>query len=122
MSKNLECSSRGDKRFSAFYAKLKKYGNQSIETIYQNSKRTEDGRIPGKGRKVAYVVWANKKYPPTVLSKLYEKLWRQYFVENPELLEYAKQFDTFTDMFKGRAINCQADIIAKIVEEERRLK
>lgn len=114
---NLECSSRGDKRFSAFYAKLKKYDNKSIEYLYQNSKRTKEGFVPGKGRKVDYVVWEGNKYKPTVLTKLYEKLWRIYFIENPELLEYAKQFDTFTDMFRGKAINCQADVIAKLVKE-----
>lgn len=114
---NLECSSKGDKRFSAFYARIKKYNNQSIEALYQNSKRTKDGSIPGKGKKVDYMVWNNKKYKPSSLSKLYEHLWRVYFKENPKLLEYACQFDTFTDMFRGHCINCQADVIAKLVKE-----
>ena len=115
--KTLECSSRGDKRFSAFYARLKKYNNQSIETIYQNSKRTKDGKIPGKGKKVDYMLWEGKKYTPDCLSGLYEYLWKVYFKENPNLLEYAKQFDEFTDMFRGHCINCQADVIKKIVKE-----
>jgi hypothetical protein len=39
----LECSSRGDRRFSAFAARIKSRGNKSIEEIYQAAKRFEDG-------------------------------------------------------------------------------
>ena len=39
----LECSSRGDKRFSAFYARLEAYDNQTIESIYQAAKVFEGG-------------------------------------------------------------------------------
>jgi len=34
----MECSSKGDKRFSAFYARVKFYGNKTIEDLYQGSK------------------------------------------------------------------------------------
>lgn len=34
----LECSSAGDKRFSAYFAKLRSYGGKSIEEIYQSAK------------------------------------------------------------------------------------
>lgn len=38
--KVLECSSKGDKRLSAFYAKINLFGNyNSIENHYQLSKR-----------------------------------------------------------------------------------
>lgn len=52
----LECSSRGDKRFSAFYARIKKYGNKTIEELYQAAKVFEDGSTgltwrEAKGRK-----------------------------------------------------------------------
>ena len=36
----LECSSRGNKAFSAFYARLKAYGNKSIEEIALTMNRT----------------------------------------------------------------------------------
>jgi len=39
----LECSSKGYKRFSAFYANIKCLNNRSIEYIYQASKIFEDG-------------------------------------------------------------------------------
>lgn len=121
---NLECSSRGDKRFSAFYARLKKFNGKSIEEIYQNSKRDENGNIPGKGRKVYCMAWEGKYYKPELLSRLYKYLWKVYFEENPNLLEYASKFDTFTDMFRGKCINCQADVIRDLVKEykEREVK
>lgn len=34
----LECSSKGDKRFSAFYARLKSKDNRPIEDLYQSHK------------------------------------------------------------------------------------
>ena len=114
---NLECSSKGDKRFSAFYARIKKYGNRSIEEIYQNSKRDEYNRVPGKGKKVKYMFWEGKYYSPKHLSNLYSFLWKIYFEENPSLLEYASKFDTFTDMFRGKSINCQADVISYLVKK-----
>lgn len=39
----LECSSKGDKRFSAFYAQIQSRNNKSIEEIYQAPKVFEDG-------------------------------------------------------------------------------
>lgn len=52
----LECSSKGDKRFSAFYAWLRCYGGKSIEEICQAAKIFEDGSTgltwkQAKGRK-----------------------------------------------------------------------
>ena len=42
-------------------------------------------------------------------------LWVRYLDENPELVEYAKGFDTFSDMFRGKSVNCQADVIRDYV-------
>lgn len=39
----LECSSHGDRRFSAFVARIKARGNRSIEDIYQAAKVFENG-------------------------------------------------------------------------------
>jgi len=39
----LECSSRGDRRFSAFSARIRQRGNRSIEALYQAAKIFEDG-------------------------------------------------------------------------------
>lgn len=114
----LYCDSRGDSRFSAFYAYVIIDGKKdSIESFYQNAKRDVNGNIPGKGKPFSYFIWKGKKYKKEGISKLYENLWRLYFKQNPELLDYACQFDTFIDRFRGKARNCQADVIAKIVKE-----
>jgi hypothetical protein len=52
----LECSSKGDKRFSAFYARIKAKKNKSIEELYQAFKIFDDGSTgldwrEAKGRK-----------------------------------------------------------------------
>jgi hypothetical protein len=39
----LECSSAGDKRFSAYYARIRRLGNRSIEELYQAKKMFKDG-------------------------------------------------------------------------------
>ena len=47
----LECSSKGDKRFSALYAKVKVFGvYDSIENHYQNCKRDINNQVVGKGK------------------------------------------------------------------------
>lgn len=66
----LECSSRGDVRFSAFYARPANLGGQSIEEAYQALKRFADGTTglswrAAKGRRAtnheecesAYIQW-----------------------------------------------------------------
>lgn len=117
-NKVLYCDSRGDKRFSALYAKVNLNGViDSIENHYQNCKRDELGNIPGKGKPVSYMVYQDKKLPASKLSDFYKYLWKLYFIENPDLLEYASKFNEFIDRFKGKAINCQADVIRDLVKE-----
>lgn len=116
----LICDSRGDKRFSAFHACVNIDGKvSSIESLYQNAKRDENGNIPGKGKPFSYFIWKGKKYKKEGISKLYENLWKLYFKQNPELFEYACQFDMFIDRFGGECVNCQADVIEKLVKESR---
>lgn len=100
----LECSSRGDKRFSAFYARIKARGNKSIEDIYQASKVFEDGSTnlswrEAKGRKAVNQEIANK---------LYSQLWDEYISENPYLLEIIKNASGLSDMFGQPGNCCQA--------------
>jgi len=106
----LECSSKGDKRFSAFYARLERYGGKSIEEIYQARKVFDDGS--------SGLSWKEAKGREPVNKEdvrlLYEYLWLIYFEENPHLLEVIKQFDGFTDMFGQAGHCCQAEEIYKI--------
>ena len=92
---------------------------KSIETWYQQAKRDANGNVPGKGKRVAYMLnpFNGNKLPAECLTAFYNTLWIRYFNANPNLLEYAKRFDTFSDMFRGKCINCQADVIAKCVKD-----
>lgn len=97
----LECSYRGDKRFSAFYAKV---NGKSIEDQYQAAKVFEDGSTglswkEAKGR---------KPINHDEVSKLYKDLWRQYLEKNYALLMGLKQASGLSDMFGQEGHNCQA--------------
>ena len=99
--KNLECSSRGDKRFSAFYAVI---NGRSIEELYQSCKRDSKGNPVRKGQYVDHCIIRNIKYTPDYLTPYYRYLWYIYLKNNPELVKYASQFNSFSDMFRGKAL------------------
>lgn len=102
----LECSSRGDKRFSAFFAKV---NGSTIEQIYQSSKIINGKRVDD-WRKAKGVKADNH----AELTKLYEALWQQYFQENPELYNIILEYNGFSDMFGQKGHVCQAEEIFKI--------
>src|ERR1700727_2419475 len=84
----LECSSRGDKRFSAFHARLRdpRRKGLSIEELYQASKVFADGSTglswrEAKGRRAVNA---------DVCASFYSMLWDEYIAENPELLAVLK--------------------------------
>lgn len=117
--KTLECSSAGDRRFSAFYAKVKFDGAlDTIENHYQRCKRNIAGHVAGKGHRVDHVILFNKRFEPSILTPFYRYLWYIYLKGNPELVAYARQFNNFTDKFRGKAINCQADCVKAFVERD----
>ncbi len=119
--KVLECSSRGDRRFSSLFANVTIKGKeQSIEVWYQNAKRTADGKKAGKGRPFDHIIcpFTGDKLPAGEAENLYKGLWITYLSKNPDLVAYAKGFDAFHDMFSGKnTMNCQADIIAAYVRD-----
>lgn len=123
--KILECSSKGDKRFSAMYATVEYADvNDTIENHYQSSKRfLVNGEYiqlspqEAKGKKVDACCVFDELYTPELLTAFYKWLWLKYLTDNKELLEYAKTFDDYNDMFKGKAINCQADVIREICND-----
>lgn len=114
----LYCDSKGDKRYSALYAKVTINGiTDTIENFYQKCKRDKNGKIPGKGKPVDHIILNGTKHPASKLSEYYEELWRLYFKENPDLLEEASNYKEFKDRFKGKSINSQENVISKLVEE-----
>ncbi len=106
----LECSTRGDKRFSAFCAMV---NGKSIEEQYQAAKIFEDGSTG--------LSWKNAKGRKAVnaeeCSLLYERLWRKYISENPELLQVLKDASGLCDIFAQRGNNNQAEVLWRIRNE-----
>ena len=103
----LECSSRGEKRLSAFYARPSCLNGASIEEAYQAMKVFEDGTTgltwqQAKGRRAvnaracasAYIVW-----------------WVDYIQENPDLLDLICKASGLSDMFGKEGNVCQADVL-----------
>lgn len=106
----LECSSRGDSRFSAFHARLRARGGRSIEDLYQASKVFQDGSTglgwrEAKGRKAAN---------PDEVRALYGVLWDEYMRENPGLLEILVQAPGLSDRFGQPGHACQATELWRI--------
>ena len=127
----LECSSKGNKNFSALYAKVTIKGKtQSIENWYQLSKCFTGKRpksfnqakhIQHRGYKPTSIFIFDKEYDIKYLTAWYELLWVKYLDKHPELVEIAKQYDNFSDMFRNKnTINCQADIIRDYVQKGRK--
>lgn len=111
---SFECSSKGDKRFSAFYARLN--DGRSIEEHYQ---------CDVKGYDVGGTNWrlGKGKAPKRSITKEqqwaeYKGLWSTYFKRNPQLLDVIKQSGktVLTDCFASSPIN-QARAIAEILNE-----
>lgn len=100
----LECSSRGFRLLSAFYARIKRRGNQTIEAIYQAAKVFEDGSTgltikEAKGRQAVNM---------EEVTKLYSQLWKEYIAENPQFEEVLYNATGLSDIFGQPGHVCQA--------------
>lgn len=132
----LECSSKGDIRFSAFGAAVEIFGQTAtIEEHYQLAKRFigRDGKIfapksvydvKGKRNKTSEMTFSHIVVDGLELDlewrdPFYKWMWLQYLDQNPHLVEYAAHFDDFNDIFKGKSIICQADCIRQYIQQGR---
>ena len=109
---HIECSSRGDKRFSAFAARIRGRGGRTIEDLYQAAKIFEDGATglnwrDAKGRRAV-----NAEQCAT----LYATLWDEYMAENPALLPILLAVSGVSDMFGQAGHCCQATELWRIAE------
>jgi hypothetical protein len=106
----LECSSRGDRRFSAFAARIKSRGNRSIEEIYQAAKVFADGSTG--------LTWREAKGKRAVnadeVRALYSVLWDEYVAENPHLLSLLTAASGLQDLFGQAGHACQATELWRI--------
>lgn len=116
-SKGYECSSKGDKRFSPFFAILE--DGRSIEVHYQ---------CDVKGYDVGGTDWkVGKGKPPLTDINLFEAyldLWKQWAKNNPDLIEELRQLAKqhnymLTDRFATTEIN-QANALSIILNETQR--
>lgn len=102
----LECSSRGDKRFSAFYARPKSLNGKSIEEAYQALKVFEDG--------ITGLTWKEAKGRKAINAEeciiAYIKWWNEY-IEEKELLPTLKAASGLSDMFGQPGHICQALVL-----------
>lgn len=109
----LECSTRGDKRFSALVARLRCRGNRTIEEIYQGAKVFEID-----GRRVSGLPWREAKGRKAVnadeVRALYGTLWDEYLAENPGYLPALTAATGLADMFGQPGSACQATELWRI--------
>jgi hypothetical protein len=106
----LECSSKGDRRFSAFYAKV---NGRSIESIYQGAKVFSDGSTglswkEAKGRQAI-----NTQH----LAILYKDLWKTYLENNRSFITILKKANGLSDVFGQKGHQCQAITLWELREE-----
>lgn len=106
----LECSSRGEKRLSAFYARIRDGGGASIEDLYQAAKRFSDGSTglhwrQAKGRQAVNLA---------EVKVLYSHLWDVYIAENPDLLQMIRAASGLSDIFGQPGRCCQATELWRI--------
>jgi hypothetical protein len=106
----LECSSKGDRRFSAFHARVKLYGGRSIEDIYQACKVFGDGST-GLGWRVAK---GRDPVNKDEVREIYSHLWDQYIEENPHLLGVLQSACGLSDVFGKQGHACQATELWRI--------
>lgn len=100
----LECSSRGDARFSAFYARIRARAYKSIEELYQARKVFADGRTGLSWR----IAKGKKPVNMAECMAFYSTLWDDYIEENPQLLQVLVSAPGLSDMFGQVGHVCQA--------------
>lgn len=106
----LECSTKGDKRFSAFCAHIRGRDNKSIEEIYQAARIFEDGSTGLTWKEAKGRIATNSKD----IAQLYSELWNEYIDENPGLLEVLRIVSGVSDIFGQRGHVCQATELWRI--------
>ncbi len=107
----LECSSRGDVRFSAFYARPKSLHGRSIEVAYQAAKKFEDDSTNLHWRRAKGRRAVNQEE----CAQLYRKWWREW-VEEQKLMPVLLEATGLSDIFGQPGHLCQAEVLWEIRE------
>jgi len=106
----LECSSKGEKRLSAFYARIPARGNRSIEDIYQGAKVFLDGSTGLNWRQAKGKMCANMDE----VRALYSRLWDEYIDLHSDLQQLLCQASGTSDVFGQPNHACQATELWRI--------
>jgi hypothetical protein len=105
----LECSTHGDRRFSAFCARPSCLGGRSIEQAYQAMKILPDGRTN--------LSWREAKGQPCInkadCTAAYEHWWLEW-VREQNLLPTLQAATGLSDKFGRESSVCQADVLWRI--------
>lgn len=109
----LECSSRGDIRFSAFYARPSILNGRSIEEAYQALKVFEDGST-GLGWRAAK---GHRAVNQEFCAEEYTRFWRAW-VNEQGLLPVLQSASGLSDMFGKTGSVCQATVLWRIRNEK----
>jgi hypothetical protein len=107
----LECSSDGDRRFSAFFARIRGRGNDTIEEIYQGAKvfRNGDTGLPideAKGFRPANVKEVAELYSRSCGTNTFKR--------TRILLRVLLRYKGVSDRFGQRGHVCQATELWRI--------
>lgn len=105
----LECSSAGDRRFSAFFAFPQSLDGVSIEAAYQGMKVLPDGRTGLHWRKAKGKQAINQQE----CAEAYERWWREW-VEYAHLEDDLINASGLSDQFGEEGHVCQALVLWKI--------
>ena len=106
----LECSSQGDKRFSAFYARIVSRGGASIEEIYQGFKIFDHGVANLTPRQAK----GKRALNQGEAAIFYAALWDQYIAENPAFLGVLRAASGLSDVFGQVGHCCQVTELWRI--------
>jgi hypothetical protein len=120
----LECSTKGDPRFSAFRAHLINHNFNTIEQIYQSSKEFPPGSdVDMFGHMIN---WRHAKGKRCLnqeeVTQLYDNLWREYLKQSPDLIDILVKATGLSDMFGQPGSCCQATSLWKLREEYMRTR
>lgn len=102
----LECSSKGDKRFSAFFARPKSLNGKSIEEAYQAMKVFGDGETGLSWREAKSRMALNQGACETAYN-----LWWKEWVSEQGLLPILKAATGLCDTFGQPGHVCQATVL-----------
>ena len=115
----LECSSKGDRRFSAFHAMIGKFPIEAYYQSYKNGAKAGDVLPEWRTFKGLPPTHPN---PPSIENcrRFYKHLWNCYLLENPELKQHIlDNYKGLTDVFGREGNVCQSAALYELIFEDK---